>query len=224
MKRREERGAHGNPAFAPIYSLLASPNRPLAPTRLERWAACPFSYFLGNVLRIGSVETPEDVFSISALERGSLVHKILDEFMRSVAESGTMPTPHEAWGAEHRDALFNIAQERFARAESDGVTGRPVMWEIERAQILADLDTFLERDAALRARFGVTPSAFEVKFGLTDGPWQEAIWSLDGGERVRFRGVIDRGRYVAGRTDRAGHRLQDGKPASVQRTRKRPDG
>ena len=190
-EERGERGARQS-RFRSHLLTAGFSNRPLAPTRLERWAACPFSYFLGNVLRIGSVETPEDVFSISALERGSLVHKILDEFMRSVAESGTMPTPHEAWGVEHRDALFNIAQERFARAESDGVTGRPVMWEIERAQILADLDTFLERDAALRARFGVTPSAFEVKFGLPDGPWQEAVWSLDGGERVRFRGVIDR--------------------------------
>ena len=190
-EERGERGARQSRFRSHLLTADFS-NRPLAPTRLERWAACPFSYFLGNVLRIGSVETPEDVFSISALERGSLMHKILDEFMRSVAESGTMPTPHEAWGVEHRGALFSIAQERFARAESDGVTGRPVMWEIERAQILADLDTFLERDAALRARFGVTPSAFEVKFGLPDGPWQEAVWSLDGGERVRFRGVIDR--------------------------------
>ena len=190
-EERGERGARQS-RFRSHLLTAGFSNRPLAPTRLERWAACPFSYFLGNVLRIGSVETPEDVFSISALERGSLVHKILDEFMRSVAESGTMPTPHETWSAEHRDALFRIAQERFARAESDGVTGRPVMWEIERAQILADLDTFLERDAALRARFGVTPRAFEVGFGLPDGSWQEAVWSLDGSERVRFRGVIDR--------------------------------
>ena len=167
-------------------------NRTHSPTRLERWAACPFSYFLGNVLRIGSIETPEDIFSISALERGSLVHKILDAFMRSVAESGTMPKPHEPWSADHRSALFRIAHEHFARAESDGVTGRPVMWELERAQILADLDTFLERDAALRARFGVTPSAFEVGFGLSGSPWQEAVWRLDSGEQVRFRGVIDR--------------------------------
>ena len=167
-------------------------NRTHSPTRLERWAACPFSYFLGNVLRIGSIETPEDIFSISALERGSLVHKILDAFMKSVAESGTMPKPHEPWSDNHRSALFRTAHEHFARAESDGVTGRPVMWELERAQILADLDTFLERDAALRARFGVTPSAFEVGFGLPGSPWQEAVWRLDSGEQVRFRGVIDR--------------------------------
>ena len=167
-------------------------NRALSPTRLERWAACPFSYFLGNVLRIGSVETPEDVFSISALERGSLIHNILDGFMRRVAESGTMPQPHESWSAGHRAVLMSVAHEHFAKAESDGVTGRPVMWELERAQILADLDTFLERDDAHRARFGVIPSSFEVKFGLRDGPWQEAVWSLDRGEQVRFRGVIDR--------------------------------
>ncbi|MCE2457203.1 MAG: PD-(D/E)XK nuclease family protein [Dehalococcoidia bacterium] len=167
-------------------------NRALSPTRLERWAACPFSYFLGNVLRIGSIETPEDVFSISALERGSLIHNILDEFMRRVAESGTMPQPHEAWSADHRAVLMKVAHERFSKAEADGVTGRPVMWELERAQVLADLDTFLERDDAHRARFEVTPKEFEVKFGLPEGHWQEAVWSLDDGERVRFRGIIDR--------------------------------
>ncbi len=167
-------------------------NRTHSPTRLERWATCPFSYFLGNVLRLGSIETPEDIFSISALERGNLVHKILDKFMRSVAESGTMPKPHDPWSADQRAALIRVAHERFARAESDGVTGRSVMWELERAQILADLDAFLEQDAALRDRFGVTPSEFEVRFGLPGGPWQEAVWSLDRGEQVRFRGVIDR--------------------------------
>ena len=167
-------------------------NRALSPTRLERWAACPFSYFLGNVLRIGSIETPEDVFSISALERGSLIHNILDEFMRRVAESGTMPQPHEAWSADHRAVLMKVAHERFSKAEADGVTGRPVMWELERAQILADLDTFLERDDAHRARFEVTPKEFEVKFGLSGGSWQEAVWSLSESERIRFRGVIDR--------------------------------
>ena len=167
-------------------------NRALSPTRLERWAACPFSYFLGNVLRIGSIETPEDVFSISALERGSLVHNILDDFMKRVARSGTMPEPHEAWSASHRTVLMGVANEHFAKAESDGVTGRPVMWELERAQMLADLDTFLERDDAHRAKFGVTPSEFEVGFGLHGSPWQEATWDLGSGEQVRFRGVIDR--------------------------------
>ena len=167
-------------------------NRALSPTRLERWAACPFSYFLGNVLRIGSIETPEDVFSISALERGSLIHDILDAFMRSVAESEKMPGSDDAWSVEHRALLMRVAHEHFAEAESDGVIGRPVMWELERAQILADLDTFLEQDAALRARFRVTPREFEVKFGLSRGSWQEAVWSSDNGEQVRFRGVIDR--------------------------------
>ena len=167
-------------------------NSALSPTRLERWAACPFSYFLGNVLRIGSVETPEDVYSISALERGSLIHNILDVFMRRVAESGTMPQPHEGWSTSHRAMLMGVAHEHFAKAESDGVTGRPVMWELERAQILADLDTFLERDDAHRGRFGMIPREFEVKFGLGDDSWQEAVWSLDGGEQVKFRGVIDR--------------------------------
>ena len=30
-----------------------------SPTSLERWAKCPFSYFLGNVLRIGLWRNPK---------------------------------------------------------------------------------------------------------------------------------------------------------------------
>ena len=37
----------------------------LSPTSLERWAKCPFSYFLGTVLRLSSEDNPEDVHTPS---------------------------------------------------------------------------------------------------------------------------------------------------------------
>ena len=115
-EERGERGARQS-RFRSHLLTAGFSNRPLAPTRLERWAACPFSYFLGNVLRIGSVETPEDVFSISALERGSLVHKILDEFMRSAAESGRCRrrTRHGAWNT---GTLSSISPRSVSRGPS----------------------------------------------------------------------------------------------------------
>ena len=57
-------------------------------TSLESWAACPFRYFLGHVLRLGMVETPEEIMTISPLERGSLVHKILERFIRDAEDKG----------------------------------------------------------------------------------------------------------------------------------------
>ena len=163
-----------------------------SPTSLERWAKCPFSYFLGNVLRIGAVEKPEDVHTITPLEKGSLVHEILERFIRHVHEQGSLPEPGEQWSAEHRDVLRRVAETGFADAESRGVTGKPLMWEMEREEILTDLYTFLEQDSAIRERFGVSPSSVEARFGMTGDSWPAAAFELDDDTVIRFRGVIDR--------------------------------
>ena len=163
-----------------------------SPTSLERWAKCPFSYFLGNVLRIGAVEKPEDVHTITPLEKGSLVHEILERFIRHVDEQGSLPEPGEQWNAEHREALRRIAETGFADAESRGVTGKPLMWEMEREEILTDLYTFLEQDSAIRERFGVSPSSVEARFGTGGDSWPPAVFALDDDTVIRFRGVIDR--------------------------------
>ena len=163
-----------------------------SPTSLERWAKCPFSYFLGNVLRIGSVEKPEDVHTITPLEKGSLVHGILERFIRHVHEQGTLPGPGEPWSAEHREALRRTAESGFEEAEARGVTGKPLMWEMEREEILTDLHTFLEQDSVVRDRFGVSPSSVEARFGTGGDSWPAAVFELDDGTVIRFRGVIDR--------------------------------
>ena len=164
----------------------------LSPTSLERWARCPFSYFLGNVLRIGALEKPEDNFSITALDRGTLVHKILEDFVAAVGEEGSLPGPGQAWSGEQRELMRRTAEGAFAEAESRGVTGRELLWQLEREEILFDLDTFLERDAELRERFGVSPAHLETRFGMGGGGWPEAVTTLEDGSTIAFRGVIDR--------------------------------
>ena len=163
-----------------------------SPTSLEHWAKCPFSYFLGNVLRIGSLEKPEDVHTITALEKGSLVHGIMERFIRHVYERDTLPGPGEPWSAEHREELRRIAETSLEEAESRGVTGKPLMWQMERDDILTDLYTFLEQDSTIRERFGVSPSSVEARFGIGRDSWPEAVFELDDGTAIKFRGMIDR--------------------------------
>ena len=66
------------------------------------------------------------------------------------------------------------------------------MWEMEREEILTDLYTFLEQDSAIRERFGVSPSSVEARFGTGGDSWPPAVFELDDGTVIRFRGVIDR--------------------------------
>ena len=90
---------------------------PISATRLESWARCPFSYFLGHVLRLSALDTPEETVAISALDRGGLMHKILERFIK---ESDT-PPPDQDWAPEDRSRLTLIAHQEFASVESRGV-------------------------------------------------------------------------------------------------------
>ena len=100
--------------------------------------------------------------------------------------------PGEQWSAEHRDVLRRVAESGFEEAESRGVTGKLLMWEMEREEILTDLYTFLEQDSAIRERFGVSPSSVEARFGTGGDSWPPAVFTLDDDTVIRFRGVIDR--------------------------------
>ena len=180
--------------IAPALHLLDSTGgKPLSPTSLERWAGCPFRYFAGNVLGVGALDSPEEISTISPLERGSLVHSILESFIKEVRDNGAVPSPRETWSEEQRALLLATANRRFRLAEERGVTGKSLLWEMVREDIIADLVTFLEEDNTLRAKFGGAPAHLEVRFGLSDpDSWPAAEMEVPGAGVIRFRGVIDR--------------------------------
>ena len=160
----------------------------ISPTRLETWASCPFRYFLGSVLRLGALETPEDTTTISALDRGSLIHGILEEFIVQSVEAGRLPAPGQAWEEEDKARLMGLAEEEFAAAEARGVTGKPLLWDIARQDIVDDLDTFLVKDASLRSQYRIASTRVEAEFGMG----RETPEVLDPETRLYFRGYIDR--------------------------------
>ena len=164
-----------------------------SPTSLQNWAKCPFSYFLGNVLRLGDTESPEDAHTITPLDKGNLIHGILEEFVNKAIKDGTLPAPAESWNDDHRQALLSIAERHFADFQARGVTGKPVMWRLESDGIRADLESFLEMDAANREKYGVSPMRLEAAFGMDgEDSWDEASWRMKGGDAIKLRGYIDR--------------------------------
>ena len=147
---------------------------PLSPTSLETWAVCPFRYFLGRVLHLSALDDPEEETAISRLNRGSLVHEILEKFVEEAAASGSLPVGGQSWGEESAQRLREIAGDVFREYERRDLTGKTVLWLVEREKILADLDTFLEKDPELRAQYGSAHTLVETRFGQGEG-WQEAI-------------------------------------------------
>ena len=162
---------------------IGSEGRMLSPSQLETWAACPYRYFLGRVLGVqGAADEEED--EISPLERGSLVHRVLERFVAEGGDSG--------------ERLMALADSEFADAERRGVTGYWLLWEIEKERIRERLENFYELEYAPGTGWlsGRAESRAEVAFEeLVAVPELGDLWvrgkidrvdvMADGGARVR---------------------------------------
>ena len=175
----------------------------VSPTGLETWADCPMRYFFQRVLGVQAADSPEDLLEITAMEKGSLVHEALDEFLNEQISQRTVPLPSQAWNDEQRARLMAIGGRLCDEAERKGLTGTPVYWRHHRNQILADLDRFLIEDDAQRSAKGATPIASEMAFGAKLGESHGELAAipvdLPNGKQVLFTGQADRVDAAKGR-------------------------
>jgi ATP-dependent helicase/nuclease subunit B len=173
--------------------LLGLPgNSHFSPTRLEKWAGCPMSYFLGHILEIPVYEKPEEIITIQAKDRGSLVHSILERFIHTLFESKQLPDYGEPWNNQHEPLLFKIAHEEFARIEKLGITGQRLMWTMVREEIEQDLIEFLAEDSGLRAASGLKTSLVEQSFGMGRKGDLPAVKIRVNNQEISLHGFIDR--------------------------------
>ncbi len=173
---------------------FALPGQVLSATKLETYAACPFNYFLAEVLGLKPLPSPEEIRRIQPLERGTLVHEILFHFFETCSKKYPGPLRPENL-EEYRKVLEEAASIFFAAAEVQGWTGYPLLWEIDRQSILEDLRAFLGKET--QAHEGMIPSLFEVRFGhrrrssRKGGVGEPISLTLEDGTGFFFRGRID---------------------------------
>ena len=151
-------------------SEIGVPGRPVSPSALETWATCPYRYFLHRVLRISPPPVADAEGEISALDRGVLVHRILEEFVNREMQS--------------EDELLELANAEFAAAQRTGITGYPLLWEIEREAIRAGLRSFFAADADW---LGGPPLE-----SRSEQSFDDVGMDIPGLGVVHFRGKIDR--------------------------------
>ena len=164
---------------------------PLSSSRLEAWAACPFKYFLANVLHLSERDDPERIVEISPADKGTLIHAVLEQFITEVlARPAGPPAPDSPWTRADRDRVVELARAAFADVEGKGLTGRPLPWRRTQIEVLADLDEFLTRDDIHRRDNRVTPAAAEMSFGMHGEP--PLTLELPKGKALTFRGMADR--------------------------------
>jgi RecB family exonuclease len=145
----------------------------MSPTSLEVYAACPMRYFLRQVLRVTAPDKPEEILRLRPMDKGTLVHGVLEEYVRTLLEG----QPRDV------DRLLAIAFRAFADVEARGLTGKPLYWRYERELLLRELRRFHDED-------GLTPIAAELAFGM-EGE-EPVVVTLADGRVLRFRGSADR--------------------------------
>jgi len=139
------------------------------------------------------LESPEDVLTISPLDRGSLVHRILerliDEEIKLNASSSGKVIEHQ----EQLQILYRVADEEFNRAEARGRSGKPFLWAAAKDEMIRDLLGFVDADRLWLEEQGLEPMWAEKSFGFerTDSLEPLTITLKDGSE-LSFRGMIDR--------------------------------
>ena len=165
-------------------------DRPISPTRLEAWVACPHGWFMEHVLGLRPVDQPDEQLQITPRDRGTLVHEALDRFHHQVI-AGELPQPGpDGWGALHLEALLAAFAAAAQQLEQEGATGRTAFWRSEQNRQRHELAEWLRRDSERVTARGATVLASEYRFGLGDNP--PAVITLGDGTRVAMRGSVDR--------------------------------
>ena len=141
-------------------------DRPISPTRLEAWVACPHGWFMQYVLGLRSVEQPDEQLQITPKDRGTLVHEALDLFHRQVID-GTLPQPGpDGWGDQHLTALLAAFESEARRLELQGATGRTAFWRSEQSRQRHELAMWLQHARLLLRNCFVNNQLSMVTFAI----------------------------------------------------------
>jgi len=157
-------------------------------SRLNRYSNCPYGFFAEYVLKLQAHPDPEE--GLDALQRGSLLHAILEHLYTQLSESKIAPTN------ENRETIFQYLDESceavFPSAPQRYGFRPGALWEYEQGEIKRLLRALIIWECegnTPHARF--TPFMLEAGFGIgVDGlPPLEVQ-----GDQVQFRlrGMVDR--------------------------------
>jgi ATP-dependent helicase/DNAse subunit B len=165
-------------------------NHPFSITALESYAFCPMQYFLQRILHLEEKEDPEA--TITHLERGNIIHKILYTFYKRLnPEERKRP-----W--DYPEMLEKIAADAFQSLPYDDI-----LYTIEREKYFSAPNRpglwlkFLEVEKETNARTGFRPALFEAGFGYLSGKKPESTTDMpvfiksEEGD-IKLYGKIDR--------------------------------
>ena len=166
-------------------------NRSFSANSLQKYAVCPYKFFLSSIQQIRARENPGALQQLDPLTRGGLFHEVQFRFLDKLRRTGNLPITPASEGAalNELDKVFSTvsrsAQENLAPAI-------PRIWENEMEELLTDLRGWLKEMCSSKDDW--LPSHFELAFGLSRDSSRdpdsrvEEVQILNG---FKLRGAID---------------------------------
>ncbi|HEX8408147.1 MAG TPA: PD-(D/E)XK nuclease family protein [Thermoanaerobaculia bacterium] len=163
----------------------------LSPTQLEDFGECPQKFLLKHILRVEDIDHPERELQIHHREKGSLDHRVLEKFYRSLDETELrVPLPDAL-----TRRLDELIDEQFDDYESVAPPFNRTVRDIERRATKRLLRDFVTSDIADLLANNLVPRHFEYRFGAkhkTPADHPEPYVVEAGGAPVRVEGTVDR--------------------------------
>ncbi len=155
-------------------------------SRMEDYARCPYFFYLKRVMGLEGWEEEEAPERMDPLNRGQVVHAILERFLSDFSGEGfasaSLEILRQTLAAQSRTAL-----------DAARPAGMPdLLWEIEGEELERVLQSWLEFEKE-RATEGLLPVQMERAFGRFSEADDYPGLLLQAGKHVfAFRGRIDR--------------------------------
>ena len=136
------------------------------------------------------VEDPEEIIQISALDKGDVMHRVLERFVDEALREGRVPEHGQPWSDDDRARMERLIDEEFTAEAASGRVGLASMWDATSRGMREDLRQFVARDDERRGGGALRPVMAEMPFGRDGVPPVEI--RLSNGRTLRIRGSIDR--------------------------------
>jgi RecB family exonuclease len=137
-----------------------------SPTALEDFGECPQKFLVKHLLGAFDVDDPERELQIHHREKGSIDHRILETFYRSLADADYV-NASESLPEVPRELIARLERAidaEFDRFESDAPAFNQNIRAIERRATKRILRDFIARDLTDIFETNFRPQQFEYKF------------------------------------------------------------
>ncbi len=140
------------------------------------------------MLGLRDLEDPGDAETITAMDRGSLVHAVLEQFFRQRLGRDV----DAEWTPADHDELLAVADDIEGVFRARGLTGRSLLWDAEWSALRRHLRRILDADGSDPRLVGVAPVEVELGFGFEGEPTPPVQIDLGEGRMLNFGGRVDR--------------------------------